>query len=305
MTPGELHEQVLDELARDLVGEAAELGWRLEGLRLLGSGLEFAVFGAEVQALGPVALRVPRASAMGNDNDPEVDSFRLLEQEATLSDYAASRGLPAPSVYLLHRGERCSFLATELIETDGSLPGSDEIGALAADLHRLEPPSLSLVADPQRALDAVLAERLARRAGVVERLAGIPFDLPAEGELMALLERPDAERRLLHMDLRPENLLPHRAGRAVIVDWSNALIGDPELELARIAEYGGFDERFATAYEERRPRHRAPAASELVYRLDTAVMLAVVFLSESPDEDRAEAQLARVSELREELRVHL
>ena len=40
-----------------------------------------------------------------------------------------------------------------------------------------------------------------------------------------------------------------------------------------------------------------PAEVELLYRLDTAIMLAVVFLSEAPDPVAAARQVARVSEL--------
>jgi len=41
----------------------------------------------------------------------------------------------------------------------------------------------------------------------------------------------------------------------------------------------------------------APAELEAVYRLDTAVMLAVVFLSEDPDPAPARRQVERVQDL--------
>jgi len=100
------------------------------------------------------------------------------------------------------------------------------------------------------------------------------------------------------MDARQANLLT-RAGAVVgIVDWSNALIGDPELELARIAEYGALDSAFLEGYESPGPREMPPQQLELTYRLDAALMLAVVFLSEAPDPERARRQVARVLELR-------
>jgi hypothetical protein len=40
-----------------------------------------------------------------------------------------------------------------------------------------------------------------------------------------------------------------------------------------------------------------PLREELLYRLDTAVMLALVFLSEAPNAGRAKAQIARVVSL--------
>jgi hypothetical protein len=293
-------------LAEQLLQETAKLGWRLDRLRVLGGGLEFVVFGAAVPALGTIALRVPRARSLDNENDPHVDALGLLEQEAALLRYGAARGLLAPAVHTLHRGEHCDFLATELVSTDDSTVGTREVGRLAGELHLLDPPAIPLIADPADSIPATLAERLARRARVVERLAGITLALPAAEELSALLEWPAAERRLLHMDLRAENVLARKGRVTALVDWSNALLGDPELELARIAEYHGLDDEFVAGYEERRPHPaRAPELVALAYRLDTAVMLAVVFLSEAPDERRAVAQVTRVIRLAQDLRARL
>ena len=92
-----------------------------------------------------------------------------------------------------------------------------------------------------------------------------------------------ARRALLHMDIRPANLLTKSGALRGVVDWSNALIGDPALELARIAEYGFLTREFLAGYDDQTPFAQVPAAAELLFRLDTAVMLAVVFLSEAPE----------------------
>jgi hypothetical protein len=289
-------------LADRLVEEASRLSWRLEGLCVLGGGIEFTVFGADIPGLGPVALRVPRPDSIGNENDPYVDTRLLLKQEATLLDYGRLHGLPTPAVITLHRGERCDFLATGLIETDRSTVGSSSLGRLAAVLHLLEPPPIVPVADPSGSTATTLAQRVARRAAAVERLAGRALGLPAAEKLRSLFEPAASERRLLHMDLRVENLLVRDGRIAAIVDWSNALLGDPELDLARVEEYGLLDAEFLAGYEELRPRTPAATETALAYRLDTAVMLAVVFLSEAPDKARAEMQLSRIEELARELR---
>ena len=89
-----------------------------------------------------------------------------------------------------------------------------------------------------------------------------------------------------------------------LIDWTNAVIGEPALELARIAEYGSAPPGFFEAYQARRPM-RASGARELLYRLDAAVMLAVVFLSEAPDPEQAAPRVSRVSQLAEGLRCAL
>jgi aminoglycoside phosphotransferase (APT) family kinase protein len=96
------------------------------------------------------------------------------------------------------------------------------------------------------------------------------------------------------MDMRPANLLTWRSEIKVVVDWTNALTGDPALELARIAEYGHLTDEFRAGYG---PVTNTPRDLELLYRLDTAVMLAVVFLSEAPNAELGARQVARTVQL--------
>lgn len=101
------------------------------------------------------------------------------------------------------------------------------------------------------------------------------------------------------MDLRGENILTRDGRPAALLDWSNALVGDPALDLARAAEYGSLTGPVLTAYgnpdvfsmHPRTPR-------EMVYRLDTAVMLSHVFLDGAPDNDKARHYIGRTRNLR-------
>lgn len=99
------------------------------------------------------------------------------------------------------------------------------------------------------------------------------------------------------MAFRPANLLSYQGELKAVVDWTNLLIGDPSLELARIAEYGLLDEGFLSGYGAPNPFGHLPPGVETLYRLDTAVMLAVVFLSEAPDAELAKRQIERVQAL--------
>lgn len=288
-------------LRTELESETRRMGWELSGLAMIGGGLEFVVFGATVADLGRVALRMPRMRWIRNDNDPDVDPFELLEQEATVFRHVVSAGVPAPRVHLLHRGVICNFLATEFVAHDGSPPDGGELGRLTRELHELPAPDIDPVMDTHGSIPATLAERVARRAAVVERVTGEELGLPPAHELRDIVSWDGAERRLLHMDMRAENVLT-RSGRIVaLVDWSNALLGDPALELARVSEYGVLGEAFARGYGKPDPLARAPRPTEIVYRLDSAVMLALVFLSEAPDAELAAAQIPRVRRLAQQL----
>ena len=50
------------------------------------------------------------------------------------------------------------------------------------------------------------------------------------------------------MDFRPANILARDGEIVGVIDWGNALVGDPALEVARVAKYGLWDDDFATGY---------------------------------------------------------
>jgi Phosphotransferase enzyme family len=291
---------LLTDAASGLVALRTELAqhhpeWRVENLEVLGGGLEFNVFRGHSALFGEVALRVARKRWIHNDNDPHLDARRLLAQEAMLLRHVRQHGLFAPTVHVFHTGDKVDFLMTELLVAGCARATPGQMGALAATLHRLPPPDVDLEADPRRSLAETLAERIARRARVVERLAGVALALPRESELLAALRWTGGRSSLLHMDLRPANLIV-RGDEVAAMDWSNALIGDPAVELARIAEFGYLDAEFLAAYGDD-PLARSPSMTATLFRLDAALMLAVVHLSEAPDPGRAELQVARVRTL--------
>jgi aminoglycoside phosphotransferase (APT) family kinase protein len=100
------------------------------------------------------------------------------------------------------------------------------------------------------------------------------------------------------MDLRDANYLCRGGQLRGLIDWSNALIANPLLELARVAEYGNLSTDFAAGYGiTARERAALDQRLGLCCRLYTAAMLAVVFLSEMPDPDVARLKVDRVREL--------
>ena len=114
---------------------------------------------------------------------------------------------------------------------------------------------------------------------------------------------------LLHLDIRPSNLICIGGRVQALIDWSNALIGDPRLELARLSEYAQVEENetdeaaFRAGYREAGSGIAEETAADVLYRLDAAVMLALVFLSVVPKPALAPGQVKRVGLLTERLAV--
>ena len=120
-----------------------------------------------------------------------------------------------------------------------------------------------------------------------------------------ILEPLQSEMCLLHMDFRRANILAANGRISGVIDWSNALIGHPALELCRIAEYGELSSAFLVGYQEQRKYKVVHRPTELLCRLDTAIMLGVVFLSEAPDRAKATRQMDHICKLMVELKKEL
>lgn len=282
--------------------EFAALAQPVADLRPFAAGMEFAVLRA-AHGGREVVVKTPWTRHIANDNDAHQDARDLLRQESALLRFARSVGVPVPEVALLHVEGEVDLLVTAFVPNNGSPPDGEELAAVLATLHSAPPPALPLVAQPGP-FAAVVAERVIRRARVVEQLAGVRLALPPASELEATIRSGDRAHSLLHLDVRSANLLTVGGRIAALIDWTNALVGEPALELARIAEYGSASASFFEAYERRRSA-RASGARELLYRLDAAVMLAVVFLSEAPDPEQAAPRVLRARELAEGLRCAL
>jgi aminoglycoside phosphotransferase (APT) family kinase protein len=271
--------------------------WGVTDLEPIGRGVEALVCGARSTRFGPVAFKVPWRRRISNANDPAVDARDLFGQDARLAEHLRRHGVPTPRTFARHVDDDLDFLACELIEHDGGPPNPAGMGRLLRAIHAAPLPDVPLVMQGGRAAAKVVAERLARRLGILERIVGAPLGGPGLPRLREILDWSDSRSALLHMDFRPANLLTRQGRIVAVVDWANALVGDPGLELARAAESGLLDAGFLAGYGVPAPFERLPRPVELVYRLDTAVMLALLFLSEAPNPTRAAAQITRLREL--------
>jgi aminoglycoside phosphotransferase (APT) family kinase protein len=286
------------QLIEVLRNEYGQLG--ITDLRDIAEGLEAKVYRAHSPELGSVAIKVPHARWVSSGNEPRLDTRTLLRQELLLSRHLRACDLPTPEVFLMHTDDAdVDFIVSEFIESDGSELPDAGFGHLIRAIHDLPVPAIDLVASkPSADADEVLAERIEQRLTKLAAIAGVPGGMPDISAVLSADRRDDAPRSLLHMDLRPANILV-RSGRPVaVLDWSNALAGEAALDLARAAEYGSLTAAALAAYGNPAAFSMTPRTPrEIVYRLDTAVMLSHVFLSGAPDEASARHYIKRTADL--------
>lgn len=285
--------------------------WRLDDVRLVGRGLEFTVYRARDAKGRAVVLRLAPRRFDSNANDPRVDTRALLTQEFEITRHLSSFGFPVAEPLRLHLGDAPDVpdvLISRYVEDDGSRLDNRDLGRLLARLHGLPPPSLAPVATESRSGAEVILSRLTRRWNEVGRL--VP-DWPAPLDRAVLADRLAGLTGggLVHLDVRSANLRRRQGQVQALLDWSNALLADPVVEFARLTEYARYAENeldielLRCGYATVREAPPEDATAMLACQLDTAVMLALVFLSEAPDSERGPQAAAHARELADRLAV--
>jgi aminoglycoside phosphotransferase (APT) family kinase protein len=280
---------------------AAERGFTR--LRLAGGGVEFQVFEATAPDGSKVVLRTPAGGRFQfNPNDGHVDTRSLLRWEHAVTRHLDGLGFPVATPRELVLGDP-DVLVSDFVTDDGRGADQAVLGALLLRLHHSPPPPAPPPAahglPAAQLVPRRIAERFAELAAYVTALPAAP---PA-GQLAAVLAARPAGQ-LVHLDVRAPNL--RCTGGAVhgLLDWSNALIGDPAMELGRLAEYAllpdnGLDyEAILVGYKEAAPL--GPAAF-WIYRLDAAVMLALLFSSQAPGTGLGPRAVGRLREVHRQL----
>lgn len=271
----------------------------------VGQGFEAGVFRTELPPFGRVAVKAPWRRFPGGSYGAGVDCRALLRQERVLAAWAVSAGIPAAAPYALLESDRQDLLVSAFVEGDDAPPDPAGHGALLRRLHDAAPPPDLVPVVHGRSGDfrTAVGERVLERLARVEAMAGSPL-LDDRGRLDAGLLRdalPEAPRALLHMDFRPANLRCRRGRIVAVLDWSNAAIGDPAFELARMQEGGTLSDAVLDGYGGRGWSGRVPAAARAIYHLDAALMFAIVFRTGDPDPARADRATARARSLLQEL----
>lgn len=265
-------------------------------------GLEFHVYKAQSLKYGPVALRIPQHRVFQNVNDPNNDAKDLITQELGIYKLLHGGKVPVPRPFELLEVDDYPAMLSEYIEDDGTGASSAELGRVAALIHLTEVPkdwNVRLVAMEGGDIFTALVNRMVRR---FEQFAKeeptseswIPKRHVLEGIAEKLRRFPSC---LLHMDLRDVNLRVRQGKIVSVLDWTNSLIGPAAVDFYRIVELGKPGSEFEEAYSALAPLPQVTAEEETFLRLDAALMLSLVFISEAPDEMLRGPSIRRVEEL--------
>lgn len=244
-------------------------------------GVENSVFRATTEEWGEVAVKVPWYRRVKNANDGDFNSIDGLKKEYKLTMHCSKQGIPVPLIHKLHEGDQIDFMVQEFIvaASDGAFPYED-MGRVTYSLHEIQDiPELT-------PLDShtIISMRIVERTKILEELKGIRLSMPSVEENIAALNSFEQKKRLLHMDIRPANIITNFSQIRAIFDWTNALIGDPVLELMRIKAYGYLNDNFKKGYRNYLDESaRVPQLVQWLYQYDTTVMLSLLFLTEIDD----------------------
>lgn len=231
-----------DELLRMTQEEAYT--YDLHDISPFAYGVENCVFKAYSKDWGETAIKVPWIQNGHSPIDGRVDSFQSLRKECELTQHAQDHGLPVPRIYKLHKGISVDFILQEFILADQIEASLEEMGAFTRSLHQIPLPSTLQTTDSKEPLTT----RIYRRLGELEKNTGEKFTLPPAHFFNEILNAYPSKKRLLHMDIRPPNMIFQSNRIRAVFDWTNARIGDPVLELMRIKDYGYLTDEFIEGY---------------------------------------------------------
>lgn len=296
-------EELRTKLQNILTREYKE--WAVRSLEVVGSGVQNVVFRGDLEK-GLFAFRVPWEREVANINENTFSSRLSLQKEAKFSRFCHSKGIPVPVVHRLHLSEELDFLISDYVAADSTPISSYKIGEIANKLHNMPIEGLNYENENGKTTEKHLAERLVKRLQSFNEITSLRIQIPTAEEIEAILKEGEQVKRLLHMDIRPVNLIGHSGEVKAIVDWDNALIGHPMLELMRIAEVKEVNwSEFKAGYKN---EHIFQALSPIVclfYRLDTAVMLANLFISQLKIQDKGLYYKERVQTISNEIHTFL
>jgi fructosamine-3-kinase len=234
-------------------GVEAAFGERLLNARPMSGGCTGEVYKAELADGSTVVAKVDRAGELH------------LTREAYMLRYLREKTeLPVPEVY--HSSEK--LLLMEFVEGGGDLSGAQTHAAeLLATLHGITADAYGHEADtligslsqPNPCTESWVEffrdHRLLYLAGVARQSGRLPEEMYGRVERLAggldeLLEEPE-KPALIHGDVWGGNVLAK--GDRIVAFLDPAIYhADPEIELAFVALFGTFDDRFFRRYGELR-----------------------------------------------------
>ncbi|WP_432935455.1 phosphotransferase family protein [Kribbella sp. CA-253562] len=207
----------------------------------------------ELEALiGPVAVSEPVQGFVGNETyrvrtvageTYYVKSGPGLGAEARACSLAAEAGVPAPEIVAVGTNGAVEYLIQRAVAGGEVGPGDTavltSVGVELVKLHRIAGDGFGLLSG---ALRPTWAELLMDQVGSLDGLVDAGL-LPADqrGRLVEVVAdlTPEPDRPvLLHGDLHPRHIYAAGGVLTGIIDWGDALYGDPLFDLARFSIAG-------------------------------------------------------------------
>lgn len=234
------------------------------------------------------ALKKSRANFFDNANDINQNDAALFRQEATFAKLMqqANTDFYAPEIIFCHD----EFLLMDFIQDDGADIHQDTIVSLLSQLHQSTKNQnfnfLPISHEGHKNVANAIADRMLRRAKNLKTFIDIDFRWLTKSMILNTLNTDKNPASLLHMDIRRNNLLNNNH-KLHLIDWANALIGSPLLELARLEVYNEFNPNLYKKYLQKNPKIHPNQNAYQIYQLDTSIMLNLVFLSSAPNKKQA------------------
>ncbi len=247
-------------------------------------------------------LRSPRHELLDTTYEGLVDFGDVLDKEAEALRLMAAAAIPVPEVLARYRascpGDSSWILLSYVPHEDSPALPTGRLGQLARRLHEIRSPRLPGAA-PADSWAAFVWDRLRQRLAAARPYCQLPEPADLAAPLIRLLAPREAHAdRLLHMDLRADNICVRGTDIVALIDVANCIVGDPLLELARIRAYGLLDRDFLAGYG---LDLATLAPDELtlldVYELDTTALLTVVAVEEIHDPTLHRTQATRTEQL--------
>ena len=219
-----------------------------------------------------------------------VDFGAEMQKQISVAKLLNDAGIPTPTVLRSHRSNapavEPSWMILEFVEHQEvdqlDVELQYQLGAITRRIHNIQPepglPHLSRSAS----WSSWIAERIVARLEASAAYLEIP-DIEVLGHQIAKVAetRSHFANRLLHLDLRPNNLAIQNGKIAAIFDLANSIIGDPFLELARIRGCNLLTDAFLDGYGDRIPPNLTHILD--IYELDLAALLVTVSREEFDD----------------------
>ncbi|CAG9623637.1 phosphotransferase family protein [Sutcliffiella rhizosphaerae] len=262
--------------------------WNVKRIKFLSNGVVNAVFILEEESRGILIARTPWGLDESNED------VASLIKEATIAKHCFKHGLKVPKVVHLHLSKEISFLVSEYINGDDSFISAADIGHLVSSIHKIPFEGLSIVEQENKSFYHIVSSRIVDRVSTLNKFLSHEIKIPPLKEMETTLSMTNSDHCLIHLDIRTPNIIRYKGEIKAVIDWDNAFIGDPLMELMRILETGDIDiQEFQKGNGNNNFLTSSSRPNSIIYRLDTALMLAILFTTYIKDIDKGQHYIQR------------